>query len=341
MSKGRVFSGARPSGRQHIGNYLGAIQNYVALQEEYECIYCAVDIHALTTSTPEETRDIQANIREMVLDWLAAGIDPERSILFVQSWVPEVMTLHTLLSMVTPLGWLMRVPTFKERVRQMQETEESVNYGLVGYPVLMTADIILYKADAVPIGEDQLPHLELSREIVRRFNRLYGPTFPEPQAKLTQAPLIVGLDGHQKMGKSLDNHVELASSPEETRQRVRTAFTDPQRLRRSDPGRPEVCNVYTLHQYFTPDQLEDIYRQCTSATRGCVECKDILAEGISRSFAEFRERRQELASRSGYVEDILADGARRASAIACETIAEVREKMGLQGTPVSPPLRKA
>ena len=341
MSKGRVFSGARPSGRQHIGNYLGAIQNYVALQEEYDCIYCAVDVHALTTSAPEDTRDLQANIRDLVLDFLAAGIDPERSIVFVQSWVPEVMTLHTLLGMVTPLGWLMRVPTFKERVRQLDETEESVNYGLVGYPVLMTADIILYKADTIPVGEDQLPHLELAREIVRRFNRLYGPTFPEPQGKLTEAPLIVGLDGREKMSKSLDNHVELAASPEETRRRVRTAFTDPQRLRRTDPGRPWVCNVYTLHKYFNPDRLKDIYQQCTSATRGCVECKDILAEGINQYFAEFRERREELASRPGYVEEVLVDGAQRASAIARETIAEVRERMGLLANPLVTPLRES
>ena len=180
-----VFSGMRPSGRLHLGNYLGALQNWVALQEEYRCIYCAVDVHALTDMQGEATREIQPNIQEMVLDWLAAGIDPERSLVFVQSQVPEVMVLHTLLSMVTPLGWLMRVPTFKDKVRQLEETEETVSYGLVGYPVLMTSDIILYKADTVPVGEDQLPHLELAREIVRRFNHLYGPTFPEPQPKMT------------------------------------------------------------------------------------------------------------------------------------------------------------
>ncbi len=339
MSRGRVFSGMRPSGRLHIGNWMGALVNWVALQEEYECIFCAVDVHALTTSTPADTREIQANIREMALDWLAAGIDPQRSIVFVQSWVPEVMVLHTLLGMVTPLGWLLRVPTFKDRVRQMEETEESVNYGLVGYPVLMTADIILYKADTVPVGEDQMPHLELAREIVRRFNHLFGPTFAEPKGKLTETPLIVGLDGHQKMSKSLDNHVELAASPEETRRRVLTAFTDPQRLRRTDPGRPEVCNVYSLHKLFNPDRVEDIYQQCTGATRGCVECKGILAEGINNALAEFRERRREIASRPGYVEDVLAEGARRASAIARETVAEVREKMGLLGNPTFAALR--
>ena len=213
--KGVIFSGMRPTGKLHLGNYLGALQNWVGLQQEYECIYCAVDIHALTTiATPEETAQIRPNIEEMVLDWLAAGIDPDRSIVFVQSHVPEVMTLHSLLSMVTPLGWLMRVPSFKEKVRQMHETEESVNYGLVGYPVLQTADIILYKADTVPVGQDQVPHLELAREIVRRFNNRFGETFPEPQAKLTEDPVIVGLDGHQKMSKSLGNHFELAATPE-------------------------------------------------------------------------------------------------------------------------------
>ena len=237
--EGRIFSGMRPTGRLHIGNYLGALKNWVDLQQSYQCIYCAVDVHALTTVTsPGDTKEIQPNIQEMVLDWLAAGLDPERSTVFVQSHVPEVMVLHTLLSMVTPLGWLMRVPTFKEKVRQMSETEESVNYGLVGYPVLQTADIILYKANLVPVGEDQLPHLELSREIVRRFNNLFGYTFPEPQARLTEDPLIVGLDGQQKMSKSLDNHVDIASTAEETRKRVLSAFTDPQRTRRNIPGRP-------------------------------------------------------------------------------------------------------
>ena len=336
--KGRVFSGMRPTGRMHIGNYLGAVANWVALQEEYECIYCVVDVHALTTLRPQEAPELQENIREMVLDLLSAGIDPEKSILFVQSWVPEVMTLHTLLSMVTPLGWLLRVPTFKEKVRQMQETEETVSYGLVGYPVLMTADIILYKADTVPVGEDQLPHLELAREIVRRFNHLFGPTFPEPQAKLTEAPLILGLDGQHKMSKSLDNHIELASTPEETRRRVRTAFTDPQRLRRTDPGRPWVCNVYALHRHFNPEDLAQVWDECLTARRGCVDCKDHLAEGINRVLAPFRERRRELESRPRYVYEVLREGARRASALARQTLQEVMERMGVRepGQPIYP-----
>ena len=206
-----------------------------------------------TLSGPEDVRQIQPNIHEMLLDWLAAGLDPQRSILFVQSHVPEVLSLSTLLGMVTPLGWLLRVPTFKEKVRQMSETEESVNYGLVGYPVLQTADIILYKASTVPVGEDQLPHLELAREIVRRFNNTFGQTFPEPQAKLTEAPSIVGLDGQHKMSKSLDNHIELASDGEETRQRVMTAFTDPQRIRRNDSQAARRCATSTrCTRYSTP-----------------------------------------------------------------------------------------
>lgn len=322
--KGRVFSGARPTGRQHIGNYLGAIENYVQLQDEYECIYCIVDIHALTTL--DDLSNMQSNIREMMLDWLAAGLDPEKSILFVQSHVPEVTELHTLLSMITPLGWLLRVPTFKEKARLQPH---NVNYGLVGYPVLMTADIILYKATTVPVGEDQLPHLELAREIVRRFNTLIAPVFPEPQAKLTTFPLVLGLDGTSKMSKSLDNQIELAGTPEETRKRVMTAFTDPQRRYRSDPGRPEVCNVFRLHRFYNSTTIEEIARQCRSAGIGCVDCKKKLADEINTALAPFRERRAEIASRPGYLEEIFADGAKRARIIASETIREVKESMHL------------
>lgn len=322
--KGRVFSGARPTGRQHIGNYLGAIQNYVKLQDDYQCIYCIVDIHALTTL--EDTHKLQYNIHEMMLDWLAAGLDPQRSILFVQSHVPQVMELHTLLSMVTPLGWLTRVTTFKEKARMQPH---NVNYGLVGYPVLMTADIVLYKAETVPVGEDQLPHLELAREIARRFNNLFGPTFPEPQAKLTNAPMILGLDGVNKMSKSLNNEIELAASPEETRERVVGAFTDPERKYRRDPGHPEVCNVWRLHHHFNPDQVDGIAQECRDAIRGCVECKEQLAEGINRALGPFRERRAELAARPQYVGEVIADGAHRAHAIATETLREVKERMGL------------
>jgi tryptophanyl-tRNA synthetase len=320
----RVFSGARPTGRQHIGNYLGAIQNYVALQDEYDCVYCIVDIHALTTLG--NTESLREDTHEMVLDWLAAGIDPQKSIIFVQSHVPQVMELHTLFSMVTPLSWLLRVPTFKEKVKMQPD---NVNYGLVGYPVLMTADIALYKGEVVPVGEDQLPHLELAREIVRRFNSLFGVVFPEPQAKLANFPLVLGLDGVQKMSKSYDNHIEISASPQEVSKRVMTAVTDPARRYRSDPGHPEICNVFRLHNCFTPARVEEIASQCRSARIGCVDCKKILAESINSNLKPFRERRASLASKSGYVNQVLADGANRAEAIAEETIREVKEKIKL------------
>lgn len=325
--KKRVFSGARPTGRQHIGNYLGAIQNYVSLQAEYECVYCIVDIHALTTLQGiEGVSSLQQNVQEMILDWLAAGLDPQKSILFVQSEVPEVTELHTLLSMSTPLGWLMRVPTFKEKVKMQPD---NVNYGLLGYPVLMTSDIVLYKAEVVPVGEDQLPHLELAREIVRRFNSLYGDTFPEPQPKLTRAPMIVGLDGAQKMSKQLNNHIELAATAEETTQRIMTAYTDPARKRKSDPGHPDICNIFHLHEAFEPSKAKTIPAECRSARIGCVECKKLLTQEINAALAPLRQRRNELAGKPEYVNDVLSDGARRAQAIARETIREVKERMNL------------
>jgi tryptophanyl-tRNA synthetase len=320
----RVFSGFRPTGRQHIGNYLGAVQNFITLQDEYDCVYCVVDIHALTTL--ENTESIREDIYEMVLDWLAAGIDPQKSIIFVQSHVPQVEELHTLFSMITPLGWLLRVPTFKEKVKMQPH---NVNYGLVGYPVLMTADIALYKGEVVPVGEDQLPHLELAREIVRRFNSLFGFVFPEPQAKLTNFPLVLGLDGVQKMSKSYDNHIEIAASPKEISERVMTAFTDPARRYRSDPGHPEACNVFRLHNFFTPARVEEIASECRSARIGCVDCKKILAQSIGSNLEPFRERRAALASKPSYVAQVLTDGANRAEVIAKETIGEVKEKMRL------------
>ena len=322
--KRRVFSGIRSTGRQHLGNYLGAIQNYVSLQGEYTCLYCIVDVHALTTL--EDTSSLQKSIYETTLDLLAAGLDPDKSIIFVQSHVPDVMQLHTLLSMVTPLNWLLRVPTFKEKVKLQPD---NVNYGLVGYPVLMTADIVLYKAEVVPVGEDQLPHLELAREIVRRFNNLFGNTFPEPEAKLTSFPLVLGLDGKNKMSKQVGNDIKIVLSDEETIARVMTAVTDPARRYRSDPGHPEVCNVYRFHRYFNPLQFNDIAKQCRSAAIGCVDCKMLLAQEINSTLRFFRERRAALAVRPKYIASVLADGAQRAQVIAQETLKEVKLKMRL------------
>ncbi len=324
--KGRVFSGARPTGRQHLGNYLGAIRNYVALQDDYDCVYCIVDLHALTTL--EDTSKLREWTYEMALDWLAAGIDPEGqdTILFIQSHVPQVTQLHTLLSMVTPLGRLTRLPTFKEKVRQQPE---DVNYGLVGYPVLMAADITLYKADTIPVGVDQTPHLEFTRDIVRRFNLRYGEVLVEPQAKYTDFPKVLGLDGEQKMSKSLGNHIEIAATPEEIEARVMTMVTDPQRRRLSDPGRPEVCNVFTLHGVFSPGDVDQIAVDCRSADIGCVQCKKLMARNLAAYFAPFRQRRAELAEEPGRVWEILEDGATRASAIASRVIEEVREAIQL------------
>jgi tryptophanyl-tRNA synthetase len=324
--KGRVFSGARPTGRQHLGNYLGAIKNYVALQDDYDCVYCIVDVHALTTV--DTTQDLRQNTTEMVLDWLAAGIRPEETIVFVQSHVPEVMELHTYLSMVAQFGKLTDLPTFKEKVRQQPE---NVNYGLLGYPVLMTADIVLYKADIVPVGIDQAPHLEFAREIVRSFNYRYNcNVLVEPQAKHTEIPKVIGIDGKEKMSKSLNNHIELAATPEETTARVREMVTDPARMRRTDPGNPDVCNVYTMHRIFSPQQdVEMVNVECRRAGIGCVDCKKLLAKNMNADLEPFRTRREEFASRSGYVKEVLDDGAERARVIARQTMKEVREAIQL------------
>ncbi len=324
-TKGRVFSGARPTGRQHLGNYLGAIQNYVALQEDYESVYSIVDVHALTTV--ETTRDLEGNTIEMALDWLAAGMDPKKSIIFVQSHVPEVMELHTILSMVTPLGKLTALPTFKEKVR---DNPDNINYGLVGYPVLMAADILLYKTNLVPVGVDQIPHIEFAREVVRSFNFRYETEIlVEPQSKVTRIPKVLGIDGERKMSKSLDNHIELAATPEETTKRVMQMVTDPQRIRLSDPGNPDVCNVFTLHKIFSPDEdVEEINQACRQAEIGCVACKKKLAESLNRHLEPFRERRAELEADPDFVLQILEDGAERAREIARETMAEVREAVG-------------
>jgi len=324
--KGRVFSGARPTGRQHLGNYLGAIKNYVALQDEYHTIYCIVDLHALTTI--ETTENLRQNSYEMALDWLAAGIDPEKSIIFIQSQVPEVTELHTIFSMVTPLGKLTDLPTFKEKARQHPH---NINYGLVGYPVLMSADIALYKADTVPVGIDQAPHIEFTREVVRSFNFRYNTNvLVEPQMKATEFPKVLGIDGQSKMSKSLNNHVELAATPEETSKLVMQMVTDPQRMRRKDPGNPDVCNVFTLHKTFsTQEQVQTINLECRRAGIGCVDCKKILAANLNDHLADFRQRRAELDLNPDIVWDILHDGKDRAKTIAAQTMAEVREAVGL------------
>ena len=324
--KGRVFSGIRPTGRAHLGNYLGAIKNYVALQDEYDCVYCIVDIHALTTV--EDTINLRQNTYEMALDLLAAGIRPEETILFVQSHVPQVMELHTLLSMVTPLGKLTDLPTFKDMIRQHPD---NVNYGLVGYPVLMAADIVLYKSDLVPVGIDQAPHIEFTREVVRSFNYRYNTNaLIEPKMKNTEIPKVLGIDGKEKMSKSLDNHIELALTPEQTTQRVMLMVTDPQRIRRSDPGNPDVCNVFSMHKIFTPRADVDMINiECRRAGIGCVDCKMIYARNLNEVLGPFRAKRAEIAAQPELVPTVLDEGARRARIIAEKTMEEVRAAVQL------------
>ncbi len=324
--KGRVFSGARPTGRQHLGNYLGAIKNYVALQEDYDCVYCIVDYHALTTM--ETTQNLKENTLQMALDWLAAGMDPQRSIIFIQSHVPELANLHTILSMVAPLGKLTDLPTFKEKVR---EQPHNVNYGLVGYPVLMSADILLYKADTVPVGEDQAPHIEFAREMARSFNYRFGTNvLIEPQMKATEFPRVLGVDGERKMSKSLNNHIEISATPEETQKRVMTMVTDPARKLRSDPGNPDVCNVYSMHKMFSSrEEIDMVNVECRRAGIGCVDCKKLLAKNMNHYFEPLREKRAELSQHPERIWDILEDGAGRARAIAAQTMQEVRAAIGL------------
>ncbi|MGD0370906.1 MAG: tryptophan--tRNA ligase [Candidatus Dormibacteria bacterium] len=320
----RVLSGMQPTGRMHVGNYLGALRNWVQLQDGYECIFFVADYHSLTEAT--DPASIRPATVEMVLDWLAAGIDPERSTAFLQSDLPEVAELHLLLSMSTPLGWLERVPTYKEKVAQFPDNQ---NYGLLGYPVLQAADILLPRADRVPVGEDQAPHIELTREIARRFNHLFGQVFPEPQGLFTETPRVMGTDGVNKMSKSRGNTIGMLDSPEQIRQAVMTMVTDVERPRRADPGHPERCNVCSLHRFFSPDRYEEIWQGEREARTGCVEVKRWLAEAIADHFAPMRERRAELAARPGVVDEVLAEGARRARVVAQETIALAREACGL------------
>jgi len=325
--KGRVFSGARPTGRQHLGNYLGAIKNYVALQDTYQdTIYCIVDVHALTTV--DTTENLRQNTYEMALDWLAAGLRPDDSMIFVQSHIPEVLELHTFLSMVTPLGKLTDLPTFKEKVRHQPH---NINYGLVGYPVLMAADIVLYKAVAVPVGVDQAPHLEFTREIVRSFNYRYNTdVLLEPQMVATNVPKVIGIDGKSKMGKSLNNHIERAATPKETQQRVMQMVTDPQRSRLSDPGNPDVCNVFTMHKIFSSaEEVEQINAECRKAEIGCVACKKLFAQNLNQSLVPFREKRAGFSQDPDYVWDVLEDGAQRARVIAQDTLSQVKDAIGL------------
>ena len=321
----RVFSGIQPSGELHLGNYVGAIVNWVALQADYECIYSIVDLHAITQ--PYDTATLAPRTLEMAVGLLAAGLDPARSTLFVQSHVPQHAELQWLLNTVTPLGELERMTQFKDKAAR----QESVPAGLLNYPVLQAADILLYRADRVPVGEDQLQHLELSREIARRFNARFGEAyFPEPQPILSTARRVLGLDGQAKMSKSLGNTINLFEGPEEIWAKLRPAMTDPARKTKQDPGNPEVCNLFTIHRAFgAPEQLEHVGRQCRTAGWGCLECKRLLADNMIAALEPVRERAAEWRARPERVREVLGDGAARCRARADTTLAEVRRLMGL------------
>src|SRR5688572_19801296 len=322
----RIFSGIQPSGELHIGNYLGAVQNWVRLQASYECLYCIVDLHAITGKYEPDA--LAQRTRDMAIGLLASGIDPDRATLFVQSHVPEHAELMWLLNAVTPLGELERMTQFKDKSQRV----ESVPAGLLNYPILMTADILLYRADLVPVGEDQVQHLELSREIARRWNAEFArgeEFFPEPKPLLTEARRIVGLNGQAKMSKSLGNTIGILDAPEEIWQKLRPALTDPARVTRKDPGNPDICNIYSLHKYFSPPEtVAMVADYCRGAKWGCLDCKRELATNMAAVLAPIRERAAELAAAPERVDEILAIGAERARALARETIREVRDRMG-------------
>jgi tryptophanyl-tRNA synthetase len=317
----------RPTGRLHLGHLLGALPNWVDLQQDYDCYYCVADLHALTTRY-DNVASMKADGIEMVADWIAVGIDPQKSVIFRQSEVKEHSELALLLAMLVPVSWLTRVPSYKEMIGELGDRIATL--GFLGYPVLQTADIILYKAGNVPVGEDQLAHLELAREIVRRFNQLYGPIFPEPKALLTETPRLLGLDG-RKMSKSYGNTIDIAEDPESARKKIMSMFTDPARQRLKDPGNPDVCNVYAYHKYFeTPDsELSEIDAGCRAATIGCTECKQRLADRIMARLDPIREKREALLAEPGRIEAILDDGRERAQAVATEVLGEACRTIGI------------
>ncbi len=328
MAKGRIFSGMRPTGKLHIG-HMSVITNWVRLQEEYQCFFAPVDWHALTTGY-EDTSMLQENTMDMLMDWLAVGLDPEKSTIFIQSHVKEHAELNLLLSMTTPLSWLERCPTYKEQLQQLGEGRDIRTYGFLGYPVLMAADILVYRADTVPVGEDQLPHLELSREIVRRFNYIYQQeVFPEPQPKLAKISMLPGVD-KRKMSKSYNNDIAITLTAEDLWERVRNMVTDPQRIRKTDPGDPEVCVVHTYNKIYNIDEVPERVEQCKTAGIGCFQCKRALADKMIEVLEPIWERRAQLEQNPGYVHEVIAAGAQKARKEAGETLDIVREVMKLK-----------
>ncbi|ABQ26433.1 tryptophan--tRNA ligase [Geotalea uraniireducens] len=322
MENKRIVSGMRPTGKLHLGHFHGVLSNWLKLQQEFECFFFAADWHSLTTEYAN-TEGIRDSIREMVLDWLAFGIDPEKSTIFVQSQVPQHAELNLILSMITPVSWLERNPTYKEMQENLTAKDLST-FGFLGYPVLMASDIIVYKAARVPVGQDQIPHLEITREIARRFNYLYGEVFPEPAALLTETPKVLGLDG-RKMSKSYGNAIFLSDNAEETRKKVMSMVTDVQRPLRTDPGEPDRCVAFTLHSlYVAEEKRAEIVASCRGAQIGCVDCKKILAQSVVDTLSPFRAKREELAATPSLVEDVLAEGAHKATEEAGQTMKDVR-----------------
>ncbi len=323
----RVLSGMQPSGRLHLGNLVGALQNWVRLQDKYECYYFIADWHALTTHYTD-TSKIRENVHNMLIDWLSAGLDPEKSTMFIQSWIPEHAELHILLSMMTPLGWLERVPTYKEKQEEIKDKDLGT-YGFLGYPVLQSADILIYKAKHVPVGVDQLPHLEITREICRRFNFLYGEVFPEPEGLLTKFPKVVGLDG-RKMSKSYDNCIYLSDTPDEVEKKIKTMMTDPHRVRRTDKGDPELSPVYQLHKIFsTKEEQAEAAEGCRTAAIGCLDCKRVLIKNIFKLLEPIWTKRKVFLEKPDLIREIALRGTEKARGIAMETMADVRKTLRL------------
>lgn len=327
MEKKRIFSGLRPTGKTHLGHLVGVLLNWVKLQDDYDCFYAIVDYHALTTeyADPSKTKEY---IFDVAVDWLSVGLDPNRSTLFIQSHVPEHAELHLLLSMIIPIPWLERVPSYKEQQRELADRDLST-YGFLGYPLLQTADIIIYKANYVPVGEDQVPHVELAREIVRRFNNLFRPVFPEPEVLLSKTPKLLGLDG-RKMSKTYENYINISDEPEVINHKVMSMFTDPQRIKRNDPGRPHLCNLFSYHKLFAPDaKLKQIESNCQKGIIGCTECKEYLARRLTDVLSPYQEKIRQYLSKPDLVHEILSQGAKKARTLARATMAEVKEAMGI------------
>ncbi|MFH1541752.1 MAG: tryptophan--tRNA ligase [bacterium] len=326
MSKKRVLSGIQPTGRLHLGNLIGAIENWVKLQDDYECYFFIADLHALTTNY-SDVKNLKEDIKQVAIDLLAAGLDPNKCVIFRQSDLVEHAELHLMLSMITPLSWLERVPTYKSKIAELKEKDLGT-YGFLGYPVLQAADILMYQADFVPVGQDQLPHIELTREIARRFNHYFKDVFNIPKDLLTKFPTLPGLDG-RKMSKSYGNTIELSATPDQLKKKVSTMFTDPQRVKKNDPGHPDGCPVYGFYNVFAKDKTDIVSTECRAAKRGCVDCKKELAEVLLDYLAPLHQKRAELEKQPKKIEEILQAGAVKARVTAQKTLTATKKAMGL------------